>query len=276
MSRYDFDITYVKGELNKVADCLLRYFESDTADDMHNVYDYVQADKRIDPEGEDLPLHRFHEIAEKRVEIQAMQAQELRRSKQLKEQKELRDLCAQQMVEATKTPNKGIELSSHNNNPLLAQVLKKRTESSITDDDPAVVQVLAMGTKAPINSEHGEVQMCAHILQGYKKDRMYVEILNKPTEHSQFTIEQKLIYTVNMEGVKVLCVPRDWSLITTILDQAHTIVGHFGYQKTLNYDMQNMSMFKKFEQETSREATFASSTTETLGLNRNGLCGPIP
>ncbi|KAG6858489.1 hypothetical protein C0995_012194 [Termitomyces sp. Mi166 len=98
-----------QGELNKVADCLSRYFESDTAEDMHNVYDYVQADKWIDPEGEDLPLHRFHKIVEKRVEIRAMQAQELCRSKRLKEQKELRDLEAQQMEKATKTPNKGIE-----------------------------------------------------------------------------------------------------------------------------------------------------------------------
>ncbi|KAG6868291.1 hypothetical protein C0995_004211, partial [Termitomyces sp. Mi166 len=126
-----------------------------------------------------------------------MQAQELRHSKQLKEQKELCDLEAQQMVEATKTPNKGIESSSHNDDPLLAQVLKKRTESLTTDDDSAVVQVLAMGTKAPVNSEHGEAQMHAHILHGYKKDWMYVEILDKPTEHSQFTIEQKLIYTIN-------------------------------------------------------------------------------
>ncbi|KAG6870104.1 hypothetical protein C0995_015228, partial [Termitomyces sp. Mi166 len=116
----------------------------------------------------------------------------------------LRNLEAQQMVEATKTPKKGIELSSHNDDPLLAQALEKRTESSTTNDDPAVVQVLAMVTKVPVNSEHGEAQMRVHILQGYKKDRMYVEILNKPTEHSRFMIEWELIYTVNMEGAKVL------------------------------------------------------------------------
>ncbi|KAG6892005.1 hypothetical protein C0995_006052, partial [Termitomyces sp. Mi166 len=97
MFRYDFDITYVKGELNKVVDCLSQYFESDTPNNVHNIYNYVQADKRIDPEGKDSPLHRFHKIMEKRVEIQAMQAQELCRSKQLKEQKELHDLEAQQM-----------------------------------------------------------------------------------------------------------------------------------------------------------------------------------
>ncbi|KAG6868366.1 hypothetical protein C0995_004185, partial [Termitomyces sp. Mi166 len=131
-----------------------------------------------------------------------MQAQELCCSKQLKEQKELCDLEAQQMVEATKTPNKGIESSSHNDNPSLVQVLEKRTESLTIDDDPAMAQVLAMGTKAPVNSEHGEAQMHAHILPGYKKDRMYVEILDKPTEHSRFTIERKLIYTMNTEGAK--------------------------------------------------------------------------
>ncbi|KAG6858051.1 hypothetical protein C0995_003052, partial [Termitomyces sp. Mi166 len=88
----------------------------------------------------------------------------------LREQKELCDLEAQQMVEATKNPNKEIELSSHNDNPLLAQVLKKRTESLTTDNNLAVVQVLATGTKVPVNSEHDEAQMHAHILQGYKKD----------------------------------------------------------------------------------------------------------
>ncbi|KAG6858174.1 hypothetical protein C0995_002039, partial [Termitomyces sp. Mi166 len=147
-----------------------QYFESDTAEDIHNVYDYVQADKRIDPEGEDLPLHRFHEIVEKKVEIQAMQAQELRRSKRLREQKEFRDLEAQQMVEATKNPNKGIKSSSRDDDPSLARVLEKRTELSTTTDDPAVAQVLTMGTKAPVNSEHTEAQLCTCILQGYKND----------------------------------------------------------------------------------------------------------
>jgi hypothetical protein len=31
LSRFDFDITYVKGEYNKVANCLSQYFESDTS-----------------------------------------------------------------------------------------------------------------------------------------------------------------------------------------------------------------------------------------------------
>ena len=35
MSKFTFDITYIKGELNKVADCLSQYYESDTIQDVH-------------------------------------------------------------------------------------------------------------------------------------------------------------------------------------------------------------------------------------------------
>ncbi|TFK57855.1 hypothetical protein BDN72DRAFT_734779, partial [Pluteus cervinus] len=48
MSKFDFDITYVKGEFNKVADCLSRYFESDSPGEHHDVHEYVNADQQID------------------------------------------------------------------------------------------------------------------------------------------------------------------------------------------------------------------------------------
>ncbi len=48
-------MSYVKGENNKVADCLSRYYENDREDDIHLAQDYMHADARIDPTGEDLP-----------------------------------------------------------------------------------------------------------------------------------------------------------------------------------------------------------------------------
>ena len=59
MSRFDFDITYVKGELNKIADCLSCYYKSNTSANIHEFHEYIQADRRIDPEGEDLPSARY-------------------------------------------------------------------------------------------------------------------------------------------------------------------------------------------------------------------------
>lgn len=41
LARFDFDITYVKGETNLVADALSRYYENDQWDESHEAFQYV-------------------------------------------------------------------------------------------------------------------------------------------------------------------------------------------------------------------------------------------
>ena len=55
LSRFDFEVVYVKGQHNIVADCLSRYYSSDRPDELHPEHQYVSADMRLDPEGDDLP-----------------------------------------------------------------------------------------------------------------------------------------------------------------------------------------------------------------------------
>ena len=55
LSRFDFDIRYVKGEMNKVADALSRYFESDTWEDTVPPEEFVNADAQLDPDLDDIP-----------------------------------------------------------------------------------------------------------------------------------------------------------------------------------------------------------------------------
>ena len=62
--KFNFNITYVKEELNKVADYLLCYYKSDTSKDIYHVYDYVCADIWIDPEGDDLPPQHVEELGQ--------------------------------------------------------------------------------------------------------------------------------------------------------------------------------------------------------------------
>ncbi|KAG6872112.1 hypothetical protein C0992_009858, partial [Termitomyces sp. T32_za158] len=108
-------------------------------------------------------------------------------------------------------------------------------EPSSSNDNPTVEQALGVADPSPQTADLEDAQLRARIRRGYSQDKFYVEILDKPMEHPRFVIEQKLIYMMSPAGAKVVCVPRDRSLITTILDQAHRIVGHFGYQKTLEY-----------------------------------------
>ena len=55
LSRFNFRITYVKGSLNIVADALSRKFEGLLAAQTSPPEDYLAVDKRLDPDGDELP-----------------------------------------------------------------------------------------------------------------------------------------------------------------------------------------------------------------------------
>jgi hypothetical protein len=61
LTRFDFDIIYIKGDTNLVADALSRYYENDQWDERQNAAQYVNADSQLDPQGEDLPWDRSEE-----------------------------------------------------------------------------------------------------------------------------------------------------------------------------------------------------------------------
>ena len=85
MLKFDFDITYVKGEYNKVANCLSHYYESDTPADKHKYHDYIHADRKLDLDRDDPPQNRVTEIMERVMEIHAMRATKEKHDQQLRD-----------------------------------------------------------------------------------------------------------------------------------------------------------------------------------------------
>ena len=55
LSQFDYDIQYIKGTSNKVADSLSRYYQSDMDENNHSSCDYVTVDTQLNPVGKDLP-----------------------------------------------------------------------------------------------------------------------------------------------------------------------------------------------------------------------------
>lgn len=224
LSRFDFDITYIKGENNKVADCLSCYYENDDVNDIHIAQEYVRADARIDPAGEDLPPDQFVEVTRGVVELRTMQEEERRRSRQLQEKLELRDVEAQELAA-------NVAIASTAGTPSASTVHSDAIGITIEDmlcSGPSLDRILTE-----------DDDFTANIRNGYRDDALFKIVLNAPREHSQFEVLDGLIWTRNCGGERVLCIPRanhgDKSLQGVVLDQAHRALGHYGFQRTSEY-----------------------------------------
>jgi hypothetical protein len=69
LAHFDFKMQYLKGKKNKVADLLSRYFASDSPEERHDISAYVNADSRLDPNGEDLTIARTAKLISFKVGI---------------------------------------------------------------------------------------------------------------------------------------------------------------------------------------------------------------
>lgn len=79
LGRFDFRFQYIEGKTNIVSDALSRYHEEDGADDVVPTSEYVNADRRLDREGEDLPraaaVTRSQQKAIERVEQRVLDSE---------------------------------------------------------------------------------------------------------------------------------------------------------------------------------------------------------
>jgi Integrase zinc binding domain len=211
LSRFNFTIMHVDGIDNKVADCLSRCSEDDTGDEGHLEHIYVNADVRLDPDGELLPTDRYMELTTAAT----------RRSSRLAEKKEARIVESEAMNNSTQ------------------QALREGMPPSEDDDDIAVTAASSDGTTLRTKVE-SSMDLPKILHDAYHKDAMFSMIMAHPDAHKKFSIRDRLIWTKNQLRRDVVCVPRNLfhggrRMIEIILDHAHPTVGHYSQLKTLNY-----------------------------------------
>ncbi|KAJ3831171.1 hypothetical protein F5878DRAFT_647874 [Lentinula raphanica] len=208
LSRYDFDIHYIKGSTNRIADALpSRYFESDLPNEVHPASEYVNADVQLDKEMDDLPAQRVIE-----VQVTRMAA--------LREEEELRDTEA--------------KLLQENQEPDLVN-----SEGEADGYNPTILESRARGIE-PIPVVLGPDDFVKEVKKLSAKDALLQKILEHPSDHKGFRVIDEVIYTTNRSGEEVMCIPGGKSssgktLRGLLLEQAHEIVGHFGEQRTSDY-----------------------------------------
>jgi hypothetical protein len=181
LSRFDFDIRYIKGKLNKVADALSRYYQFDSWEDAPLVQHYVFADVRLDPNHEDLPWDRLLEIRNRTVETHSAAAQQKRVGEQLRalrEHIEERETTAAKMAAASREDGAG---STTPNDP---------------GEDPTIFLSQAKGPDLHVHMSEQDT-LNDDIRDGYVNNKLFQKVLEKPEDHPGFKIRDDYIWIKN-------------------------------------------------------------------------------
>ena len=175
LSRFNYTIMHVDGMDNKVADCLSCYYENDTSEDNHSENTYVNADIRLDPDGELLPTDCYMELC----------AAVTRWSKQLAKRQESHHIEA-------KILNAGDRQSP-----------PSKDTSSIDD-----ITAIAAGNDSKSLQTHVEetMDLRAIVKNAYCKDTICVKIIAQPDAYPRFGIQEGLIWTKNQLKHDVICI----------------------------------------------------------------------
>ena len=146
----DYDIQYIKGTSNKVADSLSRYYQSDTEGDMHPTYDYVNADIQLDPEGEDLPWNRV-------IELRAITDDS--RERLLREATEERGVQAEDLANANRAP-------------------RPTEDTQIEGDNPTIYESISDGPELRKHVEEAS-DFLDKVRMGYGKDKLLSKVVEE-------------------------------------------------------------------------------------------------
>jgi hypothetical protein len=211
LERFDYTIEYVKGETNKVADCLSRYYQSDEGEESHPKHVYVDVDVILDPEGDDLPNGRVEEF-------RAARAKSGRRKRALREATEERVREAQDLAATT---------------------AKKEEPSQMFLEGDLSLKEALLTTKPTAPLIEGTSGLLDSVRKGYEDDPLFSKILAEPGSFRGFANKDGILISRNYLGEEVVCVPRTMhgkrSLPEIIIEGCHLILGHFGARKTIEY-----------------------------------------
>ncbi len=184
LAHFDFDINYVKGVNNKVVDALSRYYETDEPDEVQPPEDYANTDICLDKLGEDLPSGCLQEVHE---HLRAMQTRWQTEARKLAECLEPRNVEAAEM-EAAREP-------------------KPEVPHELPTFNPTVLESRAKDKMMPMTLETDD-KFLADIRQWYSEDLLFSKIIKKPDDHPWFSVTKGLIFTNNLGGEHVLCIPK--------------------------------------------------------------------
>lgn len=236
LDTFNLEIIWNNGKSNSVADALSRIFENRKATDPTPIWDYVDADYRLDANGDDLPMNRKEEVAKQKTEVQrnprllVLSTEKSRLSQTTSAVKDAPDARADEAEQLkmhkslTEEPN------------ISYPHVRTSGNHEINDTDPMVKDSINISDKGPqLETLHGFREA---MVSGYKDDVFFQKVLAKLKEYPSYKLVGDLLYLKSSMGDR-LCIPDSLfegrRIRERFIDHVHSLIGHAGDLKTIQY-----------------------------------------
>ncbi|CUA78236.1 Transposon Ty3-I Gag-Pol polyprotein [Rhizoctonia solani] len=310
-NKFDFDIIYIPGETNKLADTLSRLYENEQPGTVCAQSEYVQ-DRDELPNLEafsaDLtnrlcgPITRPILVAEeaKAVQLASVSPEEVQIATGLR--RSTRERKPVERLEVSHVP-------THKRAPPKWKVNKiKAREEAATENEKSTTKY-GNATKVAEVSELKEKEIAPHILEKseaeekptviagkkifydptpnlldkikgrYVEDKFYKFIIENPSHFKKFEVQNDLIYIKESEG-RALCVPNieigGQKLREVVIRDAHVQTGHSGRKRTL-YALRGKAWWKSMVMDIQEYCALCHvcMTTKHQTQSKMGLLTPM-
>ena len=218
LSRFNYTLVYTKGSTNKVADALSRYYMNDTPGEKHDLADYVNADVRIDSQGDYLTEGRRGELVNGLPSLVHAGA-----ARKIKPQRG-----------KTKGNNAPKIILDNPNKPA-----SNRPPPRIADDQTIDLAIKDSSTKDknPLVKLEQSSEFLTQLRDGYKSDVTLSKVINALPHFKDYWLEEGLLYKKSRTGKPVMCVPNarlnKRRIQEMLISESHGILGHLGPDHTI-------------------------------------------
>lgn len=246
MSDFDFEVRYVRGEENVLADALSRMYSADAPGTVRAASEYAQHDETSTPVrilGISAPVKTGAEaratMRKERVLPDTARLATLRNrpppptaTKKAETSKEFAKRIKKVVLRVPERPEGGLAQANKESEQQSEEITAEPVTSEAPDPEfDAPAQLLDV---IPVNG----LAFPGCLRGRYVEDVFFKTVLARPKDFKNFSEESGLLY-LRDGGRKVLCIPQcligGRSAREIIISHAHSILAHLGAQKTIAY-----------------------------------------